>query len=346
MNVETIAEVHGNDVRSEWQALIDNENALLRVSRLRAEYRTEKARVFALNGLDLVIHKGESLGLVGETGAGKTTGALSILNLLPDKIGFITDGSIEFEGKDVQKMSKSELKSLRGKKISMVFQNPMTALNPVFTVGEQIAMVLRAHENLNRKQAMNRTKELLEMVGIPSYRVKEYPFQFSGGMRQRVGIAAALACNPMLLMADEPTTALDVTIQAQILELMRELQTKYTTSLLMITHNLGIIAELCKHVAVMYAGRIIEYGSVKSVFSHPQHPYTIGLIGALPNLDGPRESLISIPGTIADPRNLPGGCAFHPRCENCEEKCKKDQPPMIRVRDGHFVACFYKESGN
>ena len=328
----------------EWQALLDEE-AILRITDLRVQYRTERATAHAINGLDLVIHKGESMGLVGETGAGKTTTALSTLNLLPRDIAFIEGGSIEFDGKNVQRMSDTELRDMRGSKISMIFQNPLTALNPVFSVGEQIAMVLRVHQKLNRKQATVRAGELLEMVGIAGHRVKDYPFQFSGGMRQRVGIAAALACNPQLLIADEPTTALDVTIQAQILELMRKLQDQYDTSLLMITHNLGIIAELCQQVAVMYAGRIIEYGSVDSVFSAPQHPYTLGLLGALPALEGPRERLSAIPGTIASSQHLPVGCAFHPRCTLCSEKCQTDQPRMSHVGNGHFVACFMREGG-
>ncbi|MDR0469561.1 MAG: ABC transporter ATP-binding protein [Peptococcaceae bacterium] len=331
--------------KPEWEALLQGD-ALLRIDDLRVEFRTERAVVQALNGVDLVIHRGESLGLVGETGAGKTTTALSILNLLATDIAFRKGGFIEFDGRDVYKMSVAELKAMRGGKVSMIFQNPLTALNPVFTVGEQIALVLRLHQGTKNKEAMERAGELLEMVGIPSYRVKDYPFQFSGGMRQRVGIAAGLACNPQLLIADEPTTALDVTIQAQLLELLQELQTKFTTSLLMITHNLGIIAELCQQVAVMYAGRIIEYGSVESVFNSPQHPYTKGLIAALPALEGPREDLAAIPGTIADPRKLPMGCAFHPRCEHCNENCKDIQPAMTKVGEGHFVACFMRESGD
>ena len=333
----------GRRAAPEWLELLETEDALLRIKDLRAEYRTERAQVSALNGMSLIIRKGQSVGLVGETGAGKTTSALSVLNILPRDIGMITGGSIEFDGKNVQKMSNSELRDLRGGKISMIFQNPLTALNPVFSVGEQIAMVLRVHEKLNKRQQAKRASELLEIVGIPGNRIKDYPMQFSGGMRQRVGIAAALACNPMLLIADEPTTALDVTIQAQILELMRKLQEQYSTSLLMITHNLGIIAELCQQVAVMYAGRVIEYGSVQSVFSDPKHPYTVGLIGALPALEGPRERLHAIPGTIADPRNLPTGCAFNPRCANCTEKCKEMQPLMTHVGDGHFVECFEHE---
>lgn len=339
MDIGIDTETTKNTVAPEWEALLQSE-ALLRISGLRIEYRTERAVSQALNGLDLVIHKGESLGLVGETGAGKTTTALSILNLLPEGIGFIVGGKVEYDGKEVQKMHPAELKSLRGGKVSMVFQNPLTALNPVFTVGEQIAMVLRVHQKMNRHQAMERAGELLEIVGIPRYRIKDYPFQFSGGMRQRVGIAAALACNPELLIADEPTTALDVTIQAQVLELMKELQTKYSASLLMITHNLGIISELCQKVAVMYAGRVIEYGVSKDIFAFPQHPYTIGLIGALPSLEGPRHRLTAIPGVIADAQNLPGGCAFHPRCEHCREICKTEQPLMTHVGSGHFVACF------
>ena len=344
MSIETKTEAFDNNVPSEWQALL-RKDAILRIIGLRAEYRTERARVSALNGLDLVIHKGESLGLVGETGAGKTTAALSILNLLPKDIGFITEGSITYHDEDVQKMSISKLRDMRGSKISMIFQNPLTALNPVFTIGEQIAMVLRVHQKLRNKDAFNRAGELLEMVGIPAYRVKDYPYQFSGGMRQRVGIAAALACNPQLLIADEPTTALDVTIQAQILELMRELQTKYDSSLLMITHNLGIISELCQQVAVMYGGRTIEYGEAIDVFASPMHPYTVGLIGALPALEGARNRLVAIPGVIADPQNLPGGCAFHPRCEYCKEECKTTQPLMTHAGNNHFVACYQYGEG-
>jgi peptide/nickel transport system ATP-binding protein len=344
MNVEAATKGYEDGASSEWQALLKND-AILRITNLHAEYRTERARVSALNGLDLVIHKGESLGLVGETGAGKTTAALSTLQLLPKDIGFITEGTIEFNDVNVQKMSIPELRDMRGGKIAMIFQNPLTALNPVFSVGEQIAMVLRVHQGMNNKEAFKRASELLEIVGIPAYRIKDYPFQFSGGMRQRVGIAAALVCNPQLLIADEPTTALDVTIQAQILKLMRELQTKYDSSLLMITHNLGIISELCQNVAVMYAGRTIEYGTAKDVFASPKHPYTLGLLGALPTLEGPRNRLIAIPGIIADAQNLPSGCAFHPRCEHCREDCKTMQPAMTHLGNDHFVSCFQYGEG-
>lgn len=312
---------------------------LLEIKDLKVEFRTERAKVKAINGLNLKINSGESIGLVGETGAGKTTTALAILNLLADTA--VRSGEVYFHGKSVFSMKEKDLIDMRGKKVSMIFQNPLTALNPVFTVGEQIAMVLRAHERIGRKEAMERAGQLLELVGIPKNRVYDYPNQFSGGMRQRVGIAASLACNPELLIADEPTTALDVTIQAQILELMKNLQMQYKTSLLMITHNLGIISELCQKVAVIYAGRIIEYGTVKDVFSDPAHPYTRGLLGALPSVDEDKERLTAIPGDIADPRNLPEGCRFHPRCQYVTEKCKIEQPKMIPISENHFIECWH-----
>ena len=340
---ETKTLEEGRHISKEWLSLLEEE-AILRFTDLHVEFRTERAEAKAINGLNMVIRKGESLGLVGETGAGKTTAALASMNLLPKDIGFVTGGKIEFDGKDVQKMSKSELRDLRGDKIAMVFQNPLTALNPVFPVGQQIALGIRVHQKMSKKQALDRARELLELVGIEAYRFKDYPYQFSGGMRQRVGIAAALACNPMLMIADEPTTALDVTIQAQILELMRKLQLQYDTSLLMITHNLGIIAELCQQVAVMYAGRIIEYGPVQSVFASPKHPYTVGLLGALPSIEEKTARLTAIPGTIASASNLPSGCAFHPRCEHCIDKCKISQPLMTKTEDGHFVECFTYET--
>lgn len=313
---------------------------LLRIEDVYVKFKTERATVHALNGISLKIHKGESLGLVGETGAGKTTTALAILKLLADTADF--QGNITYKGIDVYKMKEHELLDMRGGKISMIFQNPLTALNPVFSVGEQIAMVLRTHKGMNKREAMLRAGELLELVGIPKFRVADYPSQFSGGMRQRVGIAAGLACNPELLIADEPTTALDVTIQAQILEIMKSLQMEYKTSLLMITHNLGIISELCEKVAVMYAGRIIEYGTVAEVFTNPLHPYTQGLLGALPGLDDEKERLTAIPGNIADPRQLPEGCRFHPRCERCMDCCKNSQPPMTKISENHSVECYAK----
>ena len=313
-------------------------DTLLEIKDLHVVYKTERAVCNALNGVNLTIGVGESLGLVGESGAGKTTTALSILNLLA-KAGRITHGEIVFDGKSILKMERKRLEDLRGDRIAMIFQNPLTSLNPVFTVGEQIAMVLRKHRGMKDNEAKEEAAKLLEMVGIPRYRIDDYPHQFSGGMRQRVGIAAGLACNPALLIADEPTTALDVTIQAQILELMKDLQNRYSTSLLMITHNLGIIAELCHKVAVMYAGKIIEYGTVDEVFSHPRHPYTVGLLGALPNLDEKTERLTAIPGNIANPQHLPKGCTFHPRCAHCMEICKNNAPEMVRIGPDHSFAC-------
>lgn len=314
---------------------------LLEIKDLFVEFCTERARVKAINGLNFVINQGESVGLVGETGAGKTTAALASLNLLAETA--IRSGEIYFHGKSVFSMKEKELNDMRGGKVSMIFQNPLTALNPVFTVGEQIAVVLRVHQKMGKKEAMEKAGQLLEMVGIPKSRVLDYPNQFSGGMRQRVGIASSLACNPELLIADEPTTALDVTIQAQILELMKRLQLSYQTSLLMITHNLGIISELCQKVAVIYAGRIIEYGTVNEVFTNPSHPYTVGLLGALPNVDEEKERLTAIPGDIADPRNLPEGCRFHPRCQFMTERCKVSQPEMVKISENHFVECWCQE---
>ena len=314
-------------------------DVLLRITDYVVEFKTENGTKQAINHLNLTIHKGESLGLVGEAGAGKRTTALGVLRLLPNHSAKIKSGIIEFHGEDMAKFSERRLREIRGDKISMIFQNPLTSLNPVFTVGEQIAMVLRKHKNIGNKQAMEEAGKLMETVGIAKERINDYPHQFSGGMRQRIGIAAALACSPELLIADEPTTALDVTIQAQILELMKKLQKQYDTSLLMITHNLGIISELCKNVAVMYAGAIIEYGSVKEVFTNPMHPYTKGLLGAIPTLDDQKERLVAIPGEVANPYHLPKGCSFNPRCECKNADCAEEIPPMIKINESHYVAC-------
>lgn len=330
----------GTEMR-EYMKTMEN---LLEINDLQVRFVTERTTSYALNGVNLTVHKGESLGLVGESGAGKTTTALSVLQLLP-RAGEFLNGEIIYNGRSLMGRKEKEMLDIRGNKISMIFQNPLTSLNPVFTVGEQISMVLRQHRGMNYKDAMDRARELLETVGIAGNRVNDYPVQFSGGMRQRVGIAAGIACNPELLIADEPTTALDVTIQAQILELMKQLQNDYSTSLLMITHNLGIISELCERVAVMYAGRIIEYGTVKEVFSHPVHPYTGGLLGALPKLEGKRERLTAIPGVIANAASLPSGCRFHPRCEKCRKRCEAEQPEMVKINDDHFVECFESQEG-
>ena len=315
---------------------------LLEITDLHIQFKTERAIVSAVNGVNLTIHKSESLGLVGEAGAGKTTTAMAILNQLANN-GKVLSGDIKFKGESVFKMSKGQLQKMRGDKISMIFQNPLTSLNPVFTVGEQIAMVLRHHKKMSAKEAREATKELLKSVSIPEYRLDDFPIQFSGGMRQRVGIAAGVACNPELIIADEPTTALDVTIQAQILELLKKMQREYNTSLLMITHNLGIISELCERVAVMYAGRIIEYGTSDEVFRNPMHPYTQGLLGALPTLDDQKERLTAIPGRVANPQKLPDGCRFHPRCQYCKEECKKTPPTMRMVTENHYVECYLVE---
>ncbi|KAB1435716.1 ABC transporter ATP-binding protein [Candidatus Galacturonibacter soehngenii] len=317
--------------------------SLLEIKDLAVAYKTGHGTSHAVNGINLTINNGEALGLVGETGAGKTTIALSTLNLLPKKVGHIENGDILFKGKSVFQMNKKELADMRGNKISMIFQNPLTSLNPVFTIGEQISMVLRKHKNLSKKEARMESEELLKMVGIAKSRYDDYPNQFSGGMRQRVGIAAALACNPELLIADEPTTALDVTIQAQILELMKKLQHENSTSLLMITHNLGIISEICEKVAVMYAGCIVEYGTVKEVFSNPKHWYTKGLLGAIPKLEGERERLTAIHGNVANAQDLPSGCKFHPRCDQCIDTCKSEVPSLIQISDDHYAACWNME---
>jgi peptide/nickel transport system ATP-binding protein len=317
---------------------------LLKISDLSVEYRSGGKVAKAINGLNLSIKKGEAFGLVGESGAGKTTTALSTLNLLPKHVGHVTCGDIEYSGRSVFSMGRKEMNDFRGNKVAMVFQNPLTSLNPTFTVGEQIAMVFRAHKGMNRRQANKAAGEMLLRVGIPEERLTDYPHQFSGGMRQRVGIAAALACSPELLIADEPTTALDVTIQAQILELMKKLQEEYSTSLLMITHNLGIISELCQKVAVMYSGTVVEYGAVRQVFSAPKHWYTRGLLNAIPKLKGPREKLESIPGMVANAQNLPDGCRFHTRCTHCLEQCKTQSPEFTKINEDHYVACWGMEA--
>lgn len=313
---------------------------VLRIDNLHVEYRAGGATARAVNGMNLALYKGEAVGLVGETGAGKTTTALSILNLLPEGVGFITKGDIWFNNESIFKKSEKELNEIRGGQIGMVFANPLTSLNPLYTIGHQVAMVLRKHRQMSKKEANEVVKGLLEMVGIPGTRLNDYPYQLSGGMRQRVGIIAALACSPQLLIADEPTTALDVTIQAQILELMKQLQTEYSTSLLMITHNLGIISELCQRVAIMYGGEIVEYGSVREIFDTPKHWYTYGLLHAIPRLTGPRETLEALPGLVANAQNLPDGCKFHERCSHCMEKCESQIPPMFKVSDNHSVACW------
>ena len=314
---------------------------VLDIKDLVVHYETEDSDVHAVNGIDIAIGKQRTLGLVGETGAGKTTTALSIMNLVPDPPGVIKSGSITLEGRDVLKMSDAELEAMRGNDVAMIFQDPMTALNPVMTVGEQIAESLELHQNLKPEEALEKAKEMLKLVGIAEARATDYPHQFSGGIKQRVVIAIALACSPKLLIADEPTTALDVTIQAQVLELMKDLINNRDMSMLMITHSLGIVAEICDDMAVMYAGRIVEKGTVDDVFNSMRHPYTEGLFNSLPNLKEQGEMLEPIKGLMPDPADLPPGCTFAPRCPYATEACSASVPELQSV-DGsstHFVAC-------
>lgn len=326
--------------------MADNEaKYTLEIKDLQVKFKTVDGVVEAVNGIDLSIEKGKTLGLMGETGAGKTTTALSILRLVPDPPGEITGGSITLEGKDLFAYSEKEMETIRGDQVSMIFQDPMTSLNPVITVGDQIAEVIQLHEKIDAKKAMEKAKEMLEMVGIPGNRASEYPHQFSGGMKQRVIIAMALVCNPHLLIADEPTTALDVTIQAQVLDLMQKLREKYGTSMLMITHDLGIVAEVCDDVSIMYAGRIVEHGTLEDIFNNTSHPYTEGLFGSLPNIEDRTAELKPIPGLMPDPTNLPKGCVFHPRCKYCKEICKSRVPVITRLSDTHIVSCLAYEEG-
>lgn len=322
------------------------ENRLLEIRNLKVIYKTDLDTVYAVNGINLALNKEQTLGIVGETGAGKTTTALSILRLLPQDIGEITEGQIIFEGKDLISVKESDMRKVRGDKISMIFQDPMTSLNPVLTVEQQLYEALELHntENKSRRQLEDRVDEILELVGIPKNRKREYPHQFSGGMKQRVVIAMALACNPILVIADEPTTALDVTIQAQVLAMMTELKNKLGMSMILITHDLGIVAQTCDKVAVMYAGEIVESGLVEDIFeSEKHHPYTVGLFGSIPNLEIETDRLSPIDGLMPDPTNLPRGCKFHPRCPKAMEICSKEIPPMIAYGTHNIVCHAYKK---
>jgi len=312
---------------------------LLEIRDLTVEYRTDNSIIYAVNGISLTVEKGKTIGLVGETGAGKTTIAKSILRVLPNPQAKLVSGEIIFDGEDVLKISEREMRKIRGNKIAMIFQDPMTALNPIETVGRQISETVKLHNNVSHTEAQRRACDMLEMVGIQMERYSEYPHQFSGGMKQRVVIAMALACNPELLLADEPTTALDVTIQAQVLDMMRSLKEKLGTSIVMITHDLGVVADFCDYVAVTYAGEIVERGSAEHIFDHPIHPYTLGLFGSLPRLDTTERRLRPIEGLMPDPTNLPEGCRFCERCPKATEECKYNRPKDIKVAPGHIVKC-------
>lgn len=314
---------------------------MLEIKDLSVIYETDLETVYAVNGVTLSLEKGATLGLVGETGAGKTTLALTLMRLLPERTGKVTSGCITFEGENVVELPEANMRKIRGDKIAMIFQDPMTSLNPVLTVGEQIAEALYVHNDSGRskEEIEARVDETLTLVGIPPARKHEYPHQFSGGMRQRVVIAIALSCEPDLLIADEPTTALDVTIQAQVLMMIRDLRDRLGTSMIMITHDLGIVAQTCDNVAVMYAGEIIEMGSAEDIFTCPiHHPYTDGLFGSLPNLKEKTDRLHPIAGLMPDPTNLPKGCKFAPRCDKCMEICK-EVPPEVYVDGTHSIRC-------
>ncbi len=321
------------------------DESLLKIKNLSIQYKTADGVVKAVNNVSLSVNRGETLGVVGETGAGKTTTALGILRLVPDPPGKIVSGEIFFDGESLLDKQEGDMRLIRGNKISMIFQDPMTSLNPVMTVGEQIAEVIEIHETSDKKEAAEKSKKMLEMVGISGDRYDEYPHQFSGGMKQRVIIAMALACNPQLLIADEPTTALDVTIQAQVLEMMKKLKNELNTSMLLITHDLGVVAEVCDKVAIMYAGEIVESATLEELFENPKHPYTRGLFGSIPDLEEDVERLSPIKGLMPDPTNLPSGCTFHPRCNLKCPECENRIPSDVRLNENHRVKCFlYNES--
>ena len=309
---------------------------------LRTHFASERGEVRAVDGVDLSLARGRTLGIVGESGCGKSVTALSIMGLVPQPPGRIAGGEVLFEGEDLLKLPVRRMRDLRGDQLSMIFQEPMTSLNPAFPVGEQVAEALLRHKNIDKKTAEQGAVEMLRRVRIPSpeRRALDYPHQLSGGMRQRVMIAMALACNPKLLIADEPTTALDVTIQAQILELMQMLRAELGTAIILITHDLGVVSELADDVIVMYAGRVIERCAAERLFSEPQHPYTIGLLGSIPRLHLQQERLSAIEGFVPDPAAFPHGCRFHPRCPFAVDKCLSENPPLIEIEAGHHAACW------
>ena len=316
---------------------------ILEIRDLVVEYHTDDAVIHAVNNVSLSVKRGETIGLVGETGAGKTTIARAIMRILQTPPAKFCGGKIIFEDQDIMELTEKQMRRVRGDKIAMIFQDPMTALNPIEKVGFQISEAIGLHNEVTRIEAEKKACDMLEMVGIPAYRYKEYPLQFSGGMKQRVVIAMALACNPILLLADEPTTALDVTIQAQVLEMMQSLVEKLGTSVVMITHDLGVVADCCNSVAVVYAGEIVEYGSADHIFNHPTHPYTVGLFNSLPRLNSKERRLKPIAGLMPDPTNLPKGCKFCERCPESMDKCSQAPPDTIEIAPGHLVKCYLAE---
>jgi len=317
---------------------------LLQVRNLQTSFFTPEGEVRAIDGVSFEIGEGKTLGLVGESGCGKSVTSLSIMRLIPSPPGKIVGGEILYRGRDLLKLNNEEMRKIRGNEISMIFQEPMTSLNPVFTVGNQIGEAISLHQGLGKKETRQKTIEMLRLVKIadPESRVDSYPHQLSGGMRQRVMIAMALSCNPSLLIADEPTTALDVTIQAQILELMKELQEKIGMALLLITHDLGVVAEQADDVAIMYAGKIVERSNTRAIFNRPFHPYTVGLLNSLPNVGGKKKKrLDAIPGMVPSPLNLPSGCRFRDRCPKAADLCAQSEPQLVEKEPGHAVACYF-----
>ena len=318
-----------------------NNPILLNIKDLAIHFSVYKSVVKALQGVNLVMHKGETLGIVGESGCGKSVTASSIMQLIPCPPGKIISGEIWFNGENILEKNEYEMRKIRGKTISMIFQDPMTALNPVFTVGDQIATVIRFHQKVSKKEAWVRAADMLNVVGLsdPRATLKKYPHEMSGGMSQRAMIAMALSCRPNLLIADEPTTALDVTVQAQILDLMKGLKKEIDTSILLITHDLGVIAKMCDNVAVMYAGRIVEYGSLRHIFKNPGHPYTRGLLSSTPKIGEKKDRLAIIEGHVPDLSQLPQGCLFAPRCSQAQKNCRREIPETVEIELGHVVAC-------
>ena len=319
--------------------MTQNANTFLQVRDLVVEYTSDGKVIHAVNGVNFDLERGKALALVGETGAGKTTIAKSIMRILPDPPAHVRSGQVVLQGRDLMKLNEADMRKVRGKEISMIFQDPMTALNPTMRIGDQIAEVIRLHDKVTKAESMQKAQKMLETVGITAERYGNYPHQFSGGMKQRVVIAMSIACSPELILADEPTTALDVTIQAQVLELMNELKEKLRTSLLLITHDLGVVAQVCDRVAIMYAGEIVESGTIAEVFDHPHHPYTIGLFGSIPSLDETAEKLKPIQGQMPDPTELPEGCAFAPRCPYATGACRTRKPEMTGVGGTQMVRC-------